>query len=57
MPDIHWVFGEKNSTKMLFGFKILTYNDVEYVPDSEAENPSFIVKVQTNSAPEKSPGI
>jgi hypothetical protein len=42
---------------MLFGFKTLTDKDVEYVPYSGAEKPSFIVKVQTNKAPEKSVGI
>ena len=57
MPDIHYVFGEKNYTKMLFGFKTLTDKDDEYVPYSGAENPSFIVKLQTNNSPEKSSGI
>jgi len=42
---------------MLFVFKTLTDKDVEYVPNSGAENPSFIIKVQTNSSPEKSSGI
>ena len=37
---------------MLFGLKTETDKEVEYVPSSGAENPSFIVKEQTNSAPE-----